>query len=125
MNDYLLGIKAEFQRELLIKIWKLLHMHGGTLWTNVYEFKLITVLVRDEYREGIPVAWLLAYRSMEFLKRLEGQVLISFFNAWSWVLGKNDTKKIFCSWHVNRSWRKPTLKISYTHINPSLNNYFS
>ena len=36
-----------------------------------------------------------------------------FFNAWSCVFGKNDTKKILCSWHVDRSWRKAILQ----HIN--------
>ena len=39
-----------------------MHMHGATYGVNIYDFMLITVLVIDEYGEGIPVAWAISNR---------------------------------------------------------------
>ena len=44
----------------------------ATIGTNAYEFKLITLLVVDEYGEGFPVAWCIANREDRVL-------LIEFF----------------------------------------------
>ena len=84
----------------------------GTHGTNIYDFKLLTVLVIDEYGEGIPVAWLLANREdstvlMEFLKevrRTSGYLAPKwfmsddadqFFNAWSGVF-ENTAQRRYC-----------------------------
>ena len=126
VNDFVLGIQTEFQRDMLKKFGNSCICMDGTHGTNVYDFNLITILVIDEYGEGIPVAWLLANREdstvlMEFLKevrRTSGYLAPKwfmsddadqFFNAWSGVFGKKGTKKILCSWHVDRSWRKAIL----------------
>ena len=29
-----------------------------------------------------------------------------FFTAWTIVFGPHDTKRLFCSWHIDKSWRK-------------------
>ena len=34
-------------------------MYGWHSWTNVYDFYLVTLL---EYREGIPVGWMISNR---------------------------------------------------------------
>jgi len=36
----------------------------STHGTNVYDFKLITILVIDEFGEGIPVAWMISKGKM-------------------------------------------------------------
>ena len=30
---------------------------------------------------------------------------VQYWSAWKSVFGINSTKKLLCSWHVNRSWR--------------------
>ena len=30
----------------------------------------------------------------------------NYFNAWKAVFGEGDTKKILCTWHIDRAWRK-------------------
>ena len=58
VDDFLLGIQTEFQRDMLIKSGNSCICMDGTH----YDFELITVMVIDDYGEGIPVAWLLANR---------------------------------------------------------------
>ena len=33
-----------------------------------------------------------------------------YFNAWTTVFGRNITKKLLCSWHVDRAWRDSLAK---------------
>ena len=58
-DDFLLVLQTQFQRDMLIR-------HGckgvcmdATYNVNEYDFHLITVIVIDEYQEGVPVAWAL------------------------------------------------------------------
>ncbi len=56
-DDFLLVFQTEFQKNMLSK-----HGENGvcidaTYKINEYDFLLITLLVLDEYQEGIPVAW--------------------------------------------------------------------
>ena len=84
---------------------------------------LISVLVIDEYGEGIPVAWAITNRedttiliqNMKAIKQkvnsLTPQWFMSddadqFFNAFRVVFGSTGTKKILCAWHIDRSWRR-------------------
>ena len=77
----------------------------------------------DEYREGIPVAWMLSNREdgislipfFEAIKCSSGVITPSwflsddadnYFNAWKAVFSEGDTKKILCTWHIDRTWRK-------------------
>ncbi len=57
VQDFLLVLQTEFQRDMFIK-----HSQNGvcidaTYKINDYDFILITLLVLDDYQEGIPVAW--------------------------------------------------------------------
>ena len=54
----------------------------ATHGTNMYDFHLITILVIDEYGEGIPVVWVITNREdalllMELLKEVKKRTLNS------------------------------------------------
>ena len=90
-------------------------------FTDIVQFKLITLLVVDEHGEGFPVAWCIANREDRVL-------LIEFFTSictkcgmvrsqWfmsdmadqyhlAWVSVFDDSpQKLVCTWHVDRAWR--------------------
>ena len=56
-----------------------MHLHGATHGTNAYDFILITVMVIDGLREGIPEARAIANREdipmlVEFLKAIRERI---------------------------------------------------
>ena len=92
----------------------------ATHGTNMYNFYLITVLVVDEYGEGLPVGWMISNREdsvalIEFFKSIKivcGNITPKwfmsddaeqYFNAWR---GENKTSKLLCVWHIHRAWCK-------------------
>lgn len=56
MIDFLL---AEFQKEMFSKYTSKLIFVDATHGTTAYDFQLITVLVTDNFEEGVPVAWMI------------------------------------------------------------------
>ncbi|KAH1022031.1 hypothetical protein HUJ04_011500 [Dendroctonus ponderosae] len=94
----------------------------ATHGTNPYDFKLITILVLDDFGEGFPVAFLFS-NSEDFtvlqlfinaVKNVAGTVRAAtfmsedaelYFIAWSAVMDVTKTKKLLCIWHVDRAWR--------------------
>ena len=121
VTDFLLGIQTEFQRDILVKFSETICM-DTTHGTNMYDFKLLTIAVIDEYGEGVPVGWMLSNREdsmiiIEFLNSLKKRTgpinskwimtddAPQFYNAWIAVFGNNKTQKLLCAWHVDRSWR--------------------
>ena len=94
----------------------------ATHGTNMYDFNLITVLVVDEFGEGIPTAWAITNREdvtllVEFLRAIEKNTgpispnwfmsddAPQYFNVWKGVFSTPETKKLLCAWHVDRAWR--------------------
>ena len=90
--------------------------------------KLVTLVVIDEYGEGITVEWMIANREntiilkqfFEAIKQRTGNISAqwfmsdnsdNYFNAWQAVFGRNETKKIICAWHIDKTWRKALLEI--------------
>ena len=89
----------------------------------MYDFKLITLLVHDEFGEGIPVAWAITNREdttmlVEFLTAIKTRTgtltaptwfmsddAEQYFTSWKGVFGAEGTTKLLCAWHVDRSWR--------------------
>ena len=121
-DDFILGIQTQFQRDMLSKYGGMCVCMDATHGTNMYDFNLITVLVTDEFGEGIPVAWAITNREdvtllVEFLKAIENKTgplsphwfmsddAPQYFNAWKGVFSALDTKKLLCAWHVDRAWR--------------------
>lgn len=124
LGDFVLGIQTKFQAEMLQKFSKKGVCFDTTHKTNQYDFPLLTLMIIDEFGEGIPVGWMVSNREdclviVEFLESLKIRVGVlqidyfmsddaeQFFNAWQGVFGKcSSTRKLLCTWHVDRSWRK-------------------
>lgn len=122
-EDFLLCIQTEFQHEMLKKFGHKVVCMDATHSTNSYEFLLITVLVVDEFGEGVPVAWAISNKEdttalslfLEEMRSRSGHLSPEYFmsddaqqywNSWAATYGAGSTKKLLCTWHVDRAWRK-------------------
>ncbi len=122
-DDFLLCVQTEFQCDMLKNFGNKAICMDATHGTNQNSFLLITILVIDEFGEGIPVAFAISNRETQtclqvFLRAVlerSGELTTSIFmsddaiqywNAWKETYGENSTKKYLCSWHVDKSWRK-------------------
>ncbi len=139
VQDFLLVLQTEFQRDMFIK-----HSQNGvcidaTYKINDYDFILITLLVLDDYQEGIPVAWAISNHEdkivlkyfFQAIKEKCGNVTSTwfmsdmasqYFNAWKEVFDSNNTKYLWCAWHVDRAWRK-TIKKCFSSLDEQRNIY--
>ncbi|XP_068083806.1 uncharacterized protein, partial [Anabrus simplex] len=121
-DDFVLIIMNSAQSEILKKYGSDCICTDGTHGLNSYGFELITLLVLDDLRQGFPCAFLISNRSDQeilslfftYIKNEVGcvspKVFMSdlaeaFYNAWNAVMGPA-TMRLFCSWHVDRAWRK-------------------
>lgn len=94
----------------------------STHGTNAYQFLLISIMVLDDFGEGIPVAWAISNKEdtsslvlyltavKEQVGNIEPTVFMSddadaFYNAWQIVFG-GETRRLLCFFHVDRAWRK-------------------
>lgn len=73
-KDFILCLQTEFQRDMLIKFGSNVICIDSTHGTNAYDFYLTTLLVLDEYEEGIQVGWMISNRE-------DTLMLMLFFNA--------------------------------------------
>ena len=110
INDFILGIQTQFQRDMLCKYGSTCVCMDATHGTNMYDFNLITVLVIDQFGEGIPAAWAIANREdttmlIQFLKAIKIRTgplqplwfmsddAPQYFTAWKGVFEAKGTKK--------------------------------
>lgn len=94
---------------------------------NSYNFNLTIVLILDDLREGFPCAFMISNRVDEGvlkilfsqIRALTGQIepkvfmfdmAKCFFNAWL-VEMKQPKFRLYCTWHVDRAWRKNLTKV--------------
>ena len=127
IHDFLLVFQTEFQNDMFVN-----HGHKGvcidaTYNINEYDFLLITLLVLDDYQEGIPIAWGISNREDKLILKYFFQALKAkcgninsawfmsdmasqYFNAWKEVFDSSNTKYLWCAWHVDRAWRKAIKK---------------
>ena len=94
----------------------------ATYRINVYDFNLITLMVLDNFQEGIPVMWALSNRedkpvlvtTLKAIKERCGAIepewymtdmAQQYYNAWKEVFGADSTTYLWCAWHVDRAWR--------------------
>ena len=95
--------------------------------TTQYDFMLTTVLVLDEYEEAVLVAWAVSNREdaeiLEiFFKSVRDscgqdfstEIFMSdlannFYNAWCSAYS-HPTRRLYCSWHVDKCWWKHVKK---------------
>ncbi|GFV16592.1 c2H2-type domain-containing protein [Trichonephila clavipes] len=61
-EDFFLALQHPLQKEMLKKFGEEIVCVDSTHGTNSYNFKLITVLVVDDFDEGFPVAWCISNR---------------------------------------------------------------
>ena len=117
---FLLGIQTEFQQDMFVRWARKLVCVDAPHGTNAYDFQLVTVLVIDDYDEGIPVAWLISNKESAdvlwvFFTGIrercwdpKTEVFMSddtkaYHNAWVAPLSMHD-KNLLCSLHIDRSW---------------------
>ncbi|GFT58253.1 uncharacterized protein NPIL_273371 [Nephila pilipes] len=120
-EDFLLVIMNSCQREMLSFYGNDTICLDFTHGMNAYGFDLATILVLDDKREGFPAAFILSNRqdskalSVAFAAikehvNISPKVMMtddteSFLNSWRTVFGVPE-KRLLCTWHVDRSWRK-------------------
>ncbi|GFT63772.1 uncharacterized protein NPIL_117321, partial [Nephila pilipes] len=125
-EDFLLVIMNRCQREMLSFYGNDTICLDFTLGMNAYGFDLATILVLDDKREGFPAAFILSNRqdskalSVAFAAikehvSISPKVMMtddteSFLNAWRTVFGV-PKKRLLCTWHVDRSWRRSIVKL--------------
>ncbi|GFQ98677.1 MULE domain-containing protein [Trichonephila clavata] len=126
-EDFVLIIMTDFQKEMITKYGKDKICIDGTHGLNSYDFNLYSVLVVNEHKNGIPVAFCFSNKSSEdvfriYFSAVKNAVGIietttfmtdeapAFYNVWSYVLGtvKN---VLLCAWHVTRNWHQNLNKI--------------
>lgn len=128
-NDFALAIQTPLQAELLRQCGdKKVICADATHGTNSYDFQLVSVLVIDEFGEGFPVGWCISNKEdhvllsnfFEHLKENTGPISAQWFmsdmaeqyySSWVDVYG-GKPKKLLCTWHVDRAWRKNLNKIN-------------
>jgi len=120
-DDFILVIQTKFQCDMMKMFGPALVCVDATHGTNHYDFKLVTVIVLDEFGEGVPVAWMISNKEdavtlCEFLKALQdrtGPMTTKYFmsddaeqyySSWNHIYGGNP-KKLLCTWHIDRAWR--------------------
>ncbi|XP_065206325.1 uncharacterized protein LOC135835821 [Planococcus citri] len=126
-EDFTLVFCSKFQRRMLTKFGHKAICIDGTHGTNGYKFQLYTIIVLDEWDEGIPVAFAISNREDEdffkiFFESLKSEVgdistelfmsddASAFYNAWVKVMGK-PKQKLLCLWHVHKNWTTNKTKI--------------
>lgn len=137
-EDFLLGLMTNCQGEMLKKFG-----NGGivcmdaTHGTNPYDFKLVSILVVDDFGEGFPVAYLFTNREdyvvlkyfVVAVKKAVGTIKAAsfmsddaeqYFAAWSSVMESVNTKKLLCMWHVDRAWRSKVMAIKDKSKQPQI-----
>ena len=62
MEDFILVLQTEFQNDALKQYGGKVVCLDSTHSTTMYDFLLITLLVIDDYGEGLPVAWAISNR---------------------------------------------------------------
>ena len=121
-DDFMLVIATEFQLEMLQQFGSKKICVDGTHGLNSYRYQLFTVLIIDEFSNGVPAGYCFTNRydtgAMEIFFSimksrvtptcLSTEILMSdddpvFINAWTNAVAP-PTKHLLCTWHVNKNW---------------------
>lgn len=128
-DDFILIMMNEAQREMLRRYGNNCVCLDSTHGLNNYGFELTTLLVLDDLAQGFPCAFMFSNRSDTcvveiFLtvlrdalsEPLQPKVFMSdmaeiYYNAWVMIMAAPKFR-LFCSWHVDRAWRKNLSKVN-------------
>lgn len=125
-DDFMVILQSHFQKTLAQKFAHKGVCCDATHGTTAYDFKLTTLLVIDEFGEGVPVAWCLSTHEdfthmcvfFKMIKRTCGplqprwfmsDIAPQFYNAWVAING-NIPQHLYCTWHVDKAWREELRK---------------
>ena len=120
-EDFLIVLQNPIQAEMLKRFGGKVVCVDATHGTNAYDFKLITLIVVDEYGEGFPVAWCITNKEdrvllIEFFASVRtkcgmvrplwfmSDMAEQYYLAWVSVFDSTP-RKLLCTWHVDRAWR--------------------
>ncbi|KAJ8910558.1 hypothetical protein NQ315_008943 [Exocentrus adspersus] len=126
--DFCLVIMTDFQKNMFKKFGDNIVAVDGTHGLNNYNFELTSVLVVDEFGEGIPVAFMFTNRKDTYIyelffnaiklsigilsaKTFMTDIVSTYYSAWCSIMGPA-VHQLFCSWHVDRAWQQNLSKIS-------------
>ncbi|XP_055935218.1 uncharacterized protein LOC129965398 [Argiope bruennichi] len=122
-KDFMLVLMTHFQKSIFYRLGADRICVDSTHSISNYNFELVTVLVIDEYEEGIPVAFCISSSVNTVIlthffqcikttmstsiipKIFMSDDAVMFKNAWVSVFGPCD-HYLLCAWHVDRAWRK-------------------
>lgn len=127
VDDFCLVLMTGFQKSMLDKFGSNIIAVDGTHGLNNYDFELTTVLVVDEFGEGLPVAFMFSNRKDTYIyevffsvinlavgiitaKTFMTDIVVTFYSAWCSIMGPV-IHQLFCSWHVDRAWQQNLIKI--------------
>lgn len=138
-KDFILALQTPLQADLLTKFGcNRVICVDSTHGTNGYDFTLITIMVIDEYGEGVPVAWCIANREDHPLlvhfyhavhqkvghinpKWFMSDLAEQFYSAWVSVFRSNPPPhRLLCAWHVDQAWRKNLKQFTDNHLKASI-----
>lgn len=121
-EDFILAIMTKQQLDMYQKFAGRILCMDSTHKTNSYSFKLITLMVADEFRKGYPVAFCISNREDElaislFLSSVKAlspetkvKVIMTDDDNAGWNAAKSvfgsDLQQFLCTWHIQRSWIK-------------------
>jgi len=130
-DDFVLVLMTQFQREMYLQFGNDIVCIDGTHGLNAYDFHLYSLVIIDEFGNGVPVAFCfsnlkstLVYRKFfESIKMQVGGVTprvfmsdseTAFYNAWESIMGAVEFK-LLCLWHVFKNWMENSNKITNNH----------
>ncbi|XP_065642691.1 uncharacterized protein LOC136074313 [Hydra vulgaris] len=120
-DSFVIGIQTKHQLSMFKKRSSQIVCIDATHCTNQYAFPLVTLLVRDDFKRGYPVAFLISNHADEqiitpFLEEIKRRCNhsvkvnavmtdddFSGWNSFNNVFG--DVRHLLCKWHVKRAWR--------------------
>ena len=120
-DDFMLVIATEFQLEMLQLFGNEKICVDGTHGLNSYQYQLFSVLVVDEYSNGVPVGYcfcntgdtdvmkiFFGVLKTHLMHPLDTKILMTdddpvFVNAWTCVMGP-PKMHLLCTWHFNKHW---------------------
>ena len=120
-DDFMLAFMTKEQAEIFNKFSNVILCMDSTHQTNAYKFKLITLMVPDEFRRGYPVAFCISNKETApiltlFLQRIKERCPNAKVNTLMTdddLAGISAATNVFgnvnhylCIWHVHQSWRR-------------------
>ncbi|XP_050314961.1 uncharacterized protein LOC126749334 [Anthonomus grandis grandis] len=127
--DFCLIIMNSFQELMLKKFGNNVIAVDSTHILNNYDFEMSTVMMIDDFGEGVPVAFMFSNRKDTYVYHVFFKTIMtrvgkinartfmsdlaeSLYKAWCSIMGQV-RYHLICSWHVDRAWQTNLSKIRF------------